>query len=71
MSVAERKPEVERRERQCIEVRRHVWAEVRRDAEAYGLSPGAFLLLNWMNWRSERRPLSLIPELPVDPYRRS
>lgn len=56
--------------RKAITVEAHEWRELVADAQVYGLTPGAFLLLVWRNWRSKRETLALIPELPVDPYRR-
>lgn len=56
--------------RQSITVEEHEWAAVLDDARAHGLTGGKFLLLVWRNWRSKRASLSLIPEIPVEPWER-
>lgn len=48
----------------------HEWRELVMDARAHGLGVSKFLLLVWRNWRSSRSTLSVIPELPVDPWKK-
>ena len=69
-SVSERKPKSVRRQRQSVEVADHVWAMVKQDAAAHDLSAGKFLLVNWLNWRLERRSLSVIPMPPKESWER-
>lgn len=61
----------ERRPQHTIDVQPHEWRELRADAQAHGLGVARFILLLWRNWRTHRSSLALIPELPVEPWKRA
>lgn len=59
------------RRRHVIVVAWHEWVMILEDAKAHGLGPAQFIVLLWRNWRVNRPTLSMIPELPVDPWKRT